>query len=89
MLELLESPCMGQELDREKMRERRKALGLNQTDASLAAGLLGGASAWSDIENGRRANVTLETLAKIATALECTSQELLTPADKRSRKLRD
>ena len=89
MLEMLESPCMGQELDREKMRERRRALGLNQTDAATRAGFPGGASQWSDVENGRRANVTLETLAKIATALECTSQELLTPADKRSRKLRD
>lgn len=90
MLELLESPCMGQELDREKMRDRRKALGLNQTEAAEKAGMPGKASAWSDIENGkgRRANVTLETLARIAAALECDARDLITPADKKSKKLR-
>ena len=88
MLELLESPLMAQELDRVKMRDRRKSLGINQTEAAIRAGFPGGASQWSDVENGRRSNVTLETLAKIATALECTSQDLLTPADKKPRKLK-
>jgi transcriptional regulator with XRE-family HTH domain len=86
MLEMLESSLMGQELDREKMRERRKALGLNQSEASARAGFNGGASWWSDVESGRKSNVTLDTLARIATALGCTSADLLTPAEKKSRK---
>ena len=78
---------MGQELDREKMRERRKALGLNQTDAAKRAGFAVGASWWSDVESGRKANVTLDTLAKIAAALECDARDLITPAAaKKSRK---
>ena len=88
MLELLESPCMGQELDRVKMRDRRKSLELNQAGAAERAGFSGGAPQWSDIETGRKPNVTLETLAKIATALECSSQDLLTPVEKKSKKLR-
>jgi transcriptional regulator with XRE-family HTH domain len=78
MLELLESPPMTQELDREKMRARRKALELNQTEAAERAGFSGGAPQWSDIENGRKPNVTLDTLAKIAAALECDARDLIT-----------
>lgn len=81
LMELLESPAMGQELDREKMRELRKGLGLNQTDAATRAGF-NGVQQWSDIERGHRPNVTLDTLAKIATALGCTSADLLTPVEK-------
>lgn len=77
---LLESPPMPQELDRDKMRERRKALGLNQTEAAERAGFAGGATWWSDVENGRKSNVTLDTLAKIAAALECDARDLITPA---------
>lgn len=87
MLELLESPCMGQELDREKVRARRKELGLNQTQAATRAGFATGATWWSDVESGRKSNVTLDTLAKIAAALECDARDLITPAEKKSRKL--
>lgn len=85
MPELLESPPMPQELDREKIRARRRELGLNQTDAAERAGVPG-AQFWSDIENGRRANLTLETLLKIATALECDARDLITaPPTKRAK----
>ena len=85
MMELLEFPAMGQELDRERMRALRKAFGLNQTDAAKRAGF-NGVQQWSDIERGHRPNVTLDTLAKIATALGCTSAELLTPAEKSNKR---
>ena len=83
---LLESPLMGQELDREKMRERRKELGLNQTEAAKLAGFKGGSAVWSSIERGDQPNVTLATLAQIAMALGYTSADLLTPAKKKTRK---
>ena len=86
MLELLESPLMTQELDRERMRARRKELELNQADAAGRAGFSGGAPQWSDIESGRKPNVTMDTLAKIAAALECDARDLITPAEKKSRK---
>ncbi len=78
---------MPQELDRQKMRDRRRELGLTQTAAAELAGMPGGASAWSDVEAGRRGNVTLETLARIATALQCDARDLITdpPAPKRGR----
>lgn len=76
----LESPDMQQQLDREKVRELRKALGLSQTEASEAAGFRGGASQWSDIENGHRPNLTLETLGKIASVLKVDVRDLITPA---------
>jgi transcriptional regulator with XRE-family HTH domain len=84
MVETVESPLMGQELDREKMRTLRKALDLNQTDAAKRAGF--GVQQWSDIERGHKPNVTLDTLARIATALGVTSADLLTPADTKPRK---
>lgn len=77
----LESPPMGQELDREKMRALRKEKGLSQGDAAEAAGMNGGASQWSDVENGRKANVTLDTLSRIAAALGCDSRDLILPPD--------
>jgi DNA-binding Xre family transcriptional regulator len=86
MLERLKSSLMGQQLDRGKMRELRKALGLKQSEAAARAGFGGGLQQWSDIERGHRPNVTLDTLAKIATALGCTSADLLTPVAKKSGK---
>jgi transcriptional regulator with XRE-family HTH domain len=83
---VIESPFMGQELDREKMKARRKALGFNQGEAADAAGFAGGVSQWSDIETGRKANVTLDTLARIATALQCDARDLITPPAKPKRK---
>ncbi len=78
MNDLLEVPTMPQELDRAKMRALRKALKLSQTAAAEAAGFTGGASQWSDIENGRRGNVTMDTLARIAAALRCDARDLIT-----------
>ena len=77
---------MGQELNRERMRERRKALGLNQTDAAKRAGLKGGVAVWSSIERGDSSNVTLDTLAKIAGALECDARDLITPAEAKTKR---
>jgi transcriptional regulator with XRE-family HTH domain len=78
---VIESGPMSQVLDRDGMKDRRKALGLNQTKAAQAAGFPGGASQWSDIENGRKGNVTLDTLSKIAAALQCDARDLITPAE--------
>ena len=85
MLCAVESLDMGQELDREKMKSLRETAGMNQVDAAGAAGIPGGASAWSDIENGRRANVTLDTLSKIAKALGCDARDLIKPPAKRKK----
>ena len=74
-----------QELDREKMRSLRKALGLNQTQAATRAGWRGRAAWWSDIEKGRKKNVTIETLAKIAKALQCNARDLITDLPGRKR----
>jgi transcriptional regulator with XRE-family HTH domain len=85
MLELLECQFMPQDLDREKIRARRKELGLNQTEAADRADIAS-AQVWSDIESGRRDNITLATLLKIAAALECDARDIITPAEKKSRK---
>lgn len=77
---------MGQELDLTRMKERRKELGLNQTEAATAAGIGGGAAGWSDIETGRKKNVTLDTLDKIAAALQCDARDLITPPDRKIRR---
>jgi transcriptional regulator with XRE-family HTH domain len=64
-------------LDVDKIKRRRVELGLNQQQAAARAELAGGKVRWGDIESGRRANVTLATLEKIAGALECEPAELL------------
>ena len=64
-------------LDTAKMRSLRLARGLSQQDAAARAGIRGGKTRWADIETGRRVNVTLETLGRIAAALECEPSELL------------
>jgi DNA-binding Xre family transcriptional regulator len=56
---------------------------LNQTEAAGAAGFGGGAAQWSDIETGRKKNVTLDTLDKIAVALQCDARDLITPPDRK------
>lgn len=73
----LESSLM-QELDRAKMRELRERREITQTQAASKAGMT--VSRWSDIETGRKSNVTIETLSTIAAALGVDARELLTPS---------
>lgn len=65
-------------LDTKKMEARRKALGLSQEEAATRAGLAT-RQQWSAIVRGHRANVTMETLDKIAGALKCDSRDLVKP----------
>lgn len=64
-------------LDVEKIRELRTARGWTQQQAADHADLPGGKVRWGDIETGRRANVTLETLERIADALGVEPRDLL------------
>src|SRR5438094_505298 len=66
-------------LDVAKMRKIRLARGLSQEEAAKRAGIRGGKARWANIETGRRANITMDTLARIAAALECDPTELLSP----------
>lgn len=80
----LECPPM-QKLDRAKMKAMREALGLNQAKAAERAGMT--LTRWSDVESSKgRDNVTLETLGRIAKALECSSADLLTAPDPKPRR---
>ena len=63
-------------LDTTKIREKRERLGLTQDAAAKLAGLVR-AQAWNDIENGRRANLTIETLERVAKALGVKARDLL------------
>lgn len=63
-------------LDTAKVKQLRKALKLNQETAAELAGLTG-RSQWNDIESGRRSNITLDTLGKVAGALKVEPAELL------------
>lgn len=63
-------------LDWKKIRQLREALGLSQVDATKKAGL-SSSQIWSDIERGRRLNVTLETLDRLAKALNVNPRDLL------------
>lgn len=85
----IDQPCMPAKrdrprdiLDRSKMRELRKALGLTQQQAAERAGMTGGKAQWSDVETGRSGGITLDTLARIAAALECEPADLLSPPNK-------
>jgi transcriptional regulator with XRE-family HTH domain len=79
----LNSPDM-QTLDHARMTTLRKALGLTQVDAAARAKMT--VSRWNDIESGRRhkkndggGNFKLETIARIAGALEVADiRELIT-----------
>jgi hypothetical protein len=63
-------------LDIVKMETLRSALGLTQEEAAQRSGL-GSRQRWSDIVNGRRENLTLDTLEGIAKALGTTAKNLL------------
>ncbi len=62
-------------LDTKKIRELRLALGLNQTEAAKRA-KLPGPQFWSDLERGRRANLTIDVLERVAKALNTHPRDL-------------
>jgi transcriptional regulator with XRE-family HTH domain len=64
-------------LNLKKLKSRREELGLSQEDAAAEAEMKG-RQAWYNIESGRQANVTVETLEKIAKALKVSPCDLLT-----------
>ena len=63
-------------LDVGKIRRLRERLDLSQEEAAECAGL-GNRQRWNDIESGRKASITLTTLASIADALAVDWKELL------------
>ena len=63
-------------LDTERLESARKRKGLTQADAAANAGGMA-QSRWNDIESGRRANITIETLGIIAKAVGCKPSWLL------------
>ena len=64
-------------LNVEKMKALRIKLEMSQDQAASLAGLAGGRQRWNDIESGRRMNVNLDTLDRIAKALGCKAADLL------------
>jgi DNA-binding XRE family transcriptional regulator len=75
---LLDCPPM-QVFDHKRMRELREGCGLTQAAAAKRANMP--QSRWSDIESGARTNVTVETMGRVAAALGCNAQDLLTPPE--------
>ena len=63
-------------LDVKKIRELRLALNMTQAEAAERAGLTG-LQVWSDIERGRRSNLTIDTLERIARVLGVRPGDLL------------
>ncbi len=70
-------PLPMQVFDHKRMRELREEAGLTQAAAAKKAAMP--QSRWSDVESGARTNVTVETMGRIARALGCHAQDLLTP----------
>lgn len=66
---------VGIALDTEKIKRLRQKREWTQAQAAKAVGI--GVARWNDIESGRRANVTLETLDRIAAALGVRAKDLL------------
>lgn len=68
-------------LNCDKIREIRERMGLTQTEAAKRAGFKGGDQGgkqqWYLIESGRRSDIVLSTLDKIAKALGISAKELL------------
>jgi transcriptional regulator with XRE-family HTH domain len=69
-------------LDTARMRELRESLGLSQATAAERAGLAGKHS-WYLIESGRKSDVKLSTLQRIARVLGVESADLLAKARRR------
>ena len=63
-------------MDSAKIRSLRLELNLTQAAAAERAGLAS-AQKWNDIENGRRTNLTIETLERVAAALGVKAKDLL------------
>jgi transcriptional regulator with XRE-family HTH domain len=63
-------------LDVAKIRKLRLERGLTLKQASKLIGVSGPAR-WSDIESGRKANITMDLLRRIAAALKVDPSELL------------
>ena len=63
-------------IDIEKIKSRREKLGMSQEEAAQKAGV-GSRQRWNDIESGRKANVSIETLDKVAEALGMKARDLL------------
>lgn len=63
-------------LDNAKIRKLRLAAGLTLAEAATRAGI-GRPQMWSDIEQGRRKNLTIDTLERIARVLNVRPGELL------------
>lgn len=70
----LQSPAMLR-FDHEKMKSLREAEDNNQPVAARRAKM--SVTRWSDIESGKRTNVTVKTLGRIADALGCNPCDLL------------
>lgn len=62
-------------LDIDKIRTAREKLGLSQASAADEAGVT--RQRWNDIEGGRKPNIQLETLEKVAKALKVKPKDLL------------
>jgi transcriptional regulator with XRE-family HTH domain len=63
-------------IDTDKVRRLREKLKLTQAQAAEAAGL-GGRQGWCDLEAGRRDNIELDTLRRIAETLGVRAKDLL------------
>jgi transcriptional regulator with XRE-family HTH domain len=63
-------------LDCDKIRKLREKLGLSQEDAAVAAGMRN-RQFWSNLETGRRTNVKIDTLERVAKVLHVRPGELL------------
>jgi transcriptional regulator with XRE-family HTH domain len=63
-------------LDLHKVKTLREKAGLTQEKAAAKAGI-GTKQSWNAIESGRKANVTLEILDRIAKALGVKARDLL------------
>ncbi len=66
-------------LDTERIKAQREKLGLSQQEAAEKAGM-GSRQRWNDVESGRKANISIETLEAIAKALGLSAKSLLTDA---------
>lgn len=63
-------------LDRAKLRELRESRGLTMEQAAKLAGMPN-RQRWYDVESGRKPNITLDTLDRIAAALGVKARDLL------------